>query len=197
MLARLAAVVDQATVAFEEFDYARALERTETFFWSFCDDYLELVKTRAYGDPAETGPASAQAALVLALSVLLRLLAPILPFVTEEVWSWWRSGSIHNAPWPDRAELGPVVADQSAGAVSVLEVAADVLGQIHKAKTTARRSMRSPVAVLSVTDTPERIAALELAADDVRDAGGVRTFETAVAAPAADAAVDVELAEDG
>jgi valyl-tRNA synthetase len=197
MLARLAAVVDQATVAFEEFDYARSLERTETFFWSFCDDYLELVKTRAYGDPAETGPASARAALVLALSVLLRLLAPILPFVTEEVWSWWRSGSIHNAPWPDRAELGPVVADQSAGAVSVLEVAADVLGQIHKAKTTARRSMRSPVAVLSVTDTPERIAALELAADDVRDAGGVRTFETAVAAPAADAAVDVELAEDG
>jgi valyl-tRNA synthetase len=127
----------------------------------------------------------------------LRLLAPILPFVTEEVWSWWRSGSIHNASWPGRAELGPVAADPSAGGVSVLEVASEVLGQIRKAKTEAKRSMRSPVAVLSVTDTRERIAALELAADDVRDAGGVQTLNTAVCADPADAAVDVELAEDG
>jgi valyl-tRNA synthetase len=196
MLARLADVVDQATAAFEEFDYARSLERTETFFWSFCDDYLELVKTRAYGDPAEPGPASARGSLVLALSVLLRLLAPILPFVTEEVWSWWRTGSIHNAPWPDRAEFGPGPVDRPAAGVSVLEVASHVLGQIRKAKTEAKRSMRSPVAVLSVTDTAERIAALELAADDVRDAGGVRTFTTAVCADAADAAVEVELADD-
>jgi valyl-tRNA synthetase len=198
MLARLSEVVDQATVAFEEFDYARSLERTEAFFWSFCDDYLELVKTRAYGDPAEPGPASARGSLVLALSVLLRLLAPILPFVTEEVWSWWRSGSIHNAPWPERGEFGPDPGpDLPAGGVSVLDVASDVLGQIRKAKTEARRSMRSPVAVLSVTDTAVLITALELAADDVRDAGGVRTFNTAVCADAADAAVEVELADDG
>jgi valyl-tRNA synthetase len=198
MLARLSEVVDQATVAFEEFDYARSLERTEAFFWSFCDDYLELVKTRAYGDPAEPGPASARGSLVLALSVLLRLLAPILPFVTEEVWSWWRSGSIHNAPWPERGEFGPDPGPGlPAGGVSVLDVASDVLGQIRKAKTEARRSMRSPVAVLSVTDTAVRITALDLAADDVRDAGGVRTFNTAVCADAADAAVEVELADDG
>ncbi len=196
MLARLSEVVDQATVAFEEFDYARSLERTETFFWSFCDDYLELVKTRAYGDPTEAGPASARRSLVLALSVLLRLLAPILPFVTEEVWSWWHSGSIHNAPWPDRTEFGPDAADRAPESVSVLEVASDVLGQIRKAKTGAKRSMRSPVAVLAVTDTPERMAALELASDDVADAGGVRTITTALCADAAEAAVEVELADD-
>ncbi len=178
MLARLAEVVDEATAAFESYDYARALERTESFFWSFCDDYLELVKTRAYGPAAEAGPASARAALALALSVQLRLLAPILPFVTEEVWSWWRIGSIHTSPWPARAEFeealpGRGVPGRDRGRRRVLEVVADVLGQVRRAKTTGKRSMRWPVATLTVADTAERIAALLSAEDDLRDAGGV------------------------
>jgi valyl-tRNA synthetase len=193
MLARLAVVVDEATAAFEEFDYARALERTESFFWSFCDDYLELVKTRAYGDAGDPATASARGALALALSALLRMLAPITPFVTEEVWSWWQPGSIHTAPWPRRSEFGPAIADAGAGPVSVLDVAADVLGQIRRAKTTAKRSMRSRVAALSVADSADRIAALLAAEDDLRDAGGVMTLDTTVAE---DAAVVVELAAE-
>ena len=195
MLARLAEVVDEATAAFEAYDYARALERTEAFFWSFCDDYLELVKTRAYGDGRpDPGTASARAALAGALSVLLRLLAPILPFVTEEVWSWWQAGSIHTAPWPTvgpssarRPPIGRPTADP------VLDVVAEVLGQVRQAKTTAKRSMRSPVATLTVADTTGRIAALLSAEDDLRDAGGVITLVTA---EADEPAVEVELAAE-
>ena len=100
MIRSLSALVDEATTAFEGYDYARALQRTETFFWRFCDDYLELVKGRRYGEQGAEAAGSANAALTAALSVLLRLFAPFLPFVTEEVWSWWQAGSIHAAPWP-------------------------------------------------------------------------------------------------
>jgi valyl-tRNA synthetase len=182
MLRDLAGVVEEATVAFEDYDYARALERTEAFFWSFCDDYLELVKGRAYEDPDVAGPASARAALALALSVLLRLLAPFVPFVTEEVWSWWHEGSIHRAPWPTSDEFpeggidtesNDTASDDNASNDTVLSVVAEVLGLVRRAKTTAKRSMRAPVAVLTVIDDPARLALLAKAESDLRDAGGV------------------------
>jgi valyl-tRNA synthetase len=188
MVARLAGVVAEATAAFEGYDYARAIERTEAFFWSFCDDYLELVKTRAYGDPARPDPASARAALALALSVQLRLFAPFLPFVTEEVWSWWRSGSVHRAAWPSPSEL---VGPASGADPGVLEVVAEVLGAVRRAKTTAKQSMRAPVAVLTVTDTRERIDALLQGVDDLKDAGGVAELITVIGS---DHAVEVVLA---
>ena len=79
LLAQLAALIDTATAAHDEFDYARALEVTETFFWSFCDDYVELVKTRAYGEAAPGGTDSARATLALALSALPPPLRPVPP----------------------------------------------------------------------------------------------------------------------
>jgi valyl-tRNA synthetase len=177
MLSDLARVVEEATVAFEGYDYARALERTEAFFWSFCDDYLELVKTRAYEDPNEAGPASARAALGLALTVLLRLLAPIVPFVTEEVWSWWHENSIHRSPWPAADEfpatIGAAPGADGASADTVLSVVSEVLGVVRRAKTTAKRSMRAPVATLTVVDSPARLVLLAQAESDLRDAGGI------------------------
>ncbi len=169
LLAQLAALIDAATAAHDAFDYARALELTETFFWSFCDDYVELVKTRAYGEGASEGTDSARATLALALSALHRLFAPFLPFVTEEVWSWWQEGSVHLAAWPEAADAG-LHADAD---TSVLKVASEVLGAVRREKTAHKRSMRARVTLLTVSGPPETLAAVEAARADIVDAGGV------------------------
>ena len=168
LLSGLGDLVVAATEAFEGYDYARALERTESFFWSFCDDYLELVKARAYG--AGPGADSARATLRETLSTVQRLFAPILPFVTEEVWSWWQDGSIHTARWPEtRAVIG---ADPD-----VLTVASAVLGAIRRAKTEAKQSMKAVVSRVCVTGRTADLARLRAAEGDVRDAGNVEVLE--------------------
>jgi valyl-tRNA synthetase len=190
LLAALAVLVDESTVAFEGYDYARALERSERFFWGFCDDYVELVKQRAYGAAGEPAAASARATLRLALDSLLGLFAPHLPFVTEEVWSWYGDGSVHTSRWPDAA---PLRAAAGPGAdVGVYTIAAEVLGAVRKAKSEAQRSMRADVARVVVRDTAERLAALAAALDDVREAGRVAAVETVVAESPS---IEVELAE--
>jgi len=185
MLAQLATVTEQATAALDRYEYHLALEQTEKFFWNFCDDYLELVKSRAYGQgqPAR----SAQAALRIALDTMLRLFAPFLPFVAEEAWSWWRTGSVHRAPWPEAAPLrhGPGAEPE------MLPVAAQVLAEIRKAKSAQKRSLRTEVARLSVTDTPQRIALLRGAEADLRAAGVLSELSLA---EAAEPSVTVELA---
>jgi valyl-tRNA synthetase len=182
MLAALADLVAEATAAFDRFDYARAIERTEGFFWSFCDDYVELVKNRAYGADGDAGAASARTALGLALRTLLGLFAPFLPFVTEEVWSWWQEGSVHRSPWPSADALREAGGADDAASPgdepdpAVLGVAAAVLGEVRGAKSQAKRSMRTEVTSVVVTDTPERLALLALAEDDVRSAGRIGTL---------------------
>jgi valyl-tRNA synthetase len=186
LLAALADLVDDATTAFDAFDYARSLERTDRFFWSFCDDYLELVKTRAYGGDADPAARSSAVTLRIALSTILRLFAPMLPYVSEEVWSWWRAGSIHRAAWPDAKGL------RTGGAEPlVYQVAAAVLAEVRKMKSTQKVSLASPVARVRVTDTPERLAALDAARRDVCDAGKIAELEVEVG-PAL--SVRVELA---
>jgi len=189
LLAQLAGVVTQATAAFEEFDYARAQEMTEAFFWSFCDDYVELVKTRAYGEGDPAAADSARAALALALSVQLRLFAPFLPFVTEEVWRWWQLGSVHRAAWPSVDELG----DHAGEDPAVLTVAADVLGAIRRAKTTEKRSMRAKVRSLTVSGPAAVLRAVAAAQGDLSDAGGVEELRMV---EAGEFAVAVALADE-
>lgn len=168
LLARLAGVVRRATEAFEAYDYTTALEVTEKFFWEFCDDYLELVKERAY---AEAGDASdsARSTLACALQVQLRLLAPFLPYVTEEVWSWWQEGSVHRAAWPTVTELGSAAASDG----TVIDAVAAALGGIRGAKSQAKVNMKTPLARVEVTGPEKAVRDAEVAASDLRAAGKI------------------------
>ncbi|MBP7404889.1 MAG: valine--tRNA ligase [Candidatus Microthrix sp.] len=191
MLAEVAALVEAATEAFDQFDYARALERTEAFFWRFTDVHLELVKSRAYRDDAGAG--SARASLQLALSALLRLFAPHLPFATEEVWSWWMEGSIHRAPWPNVAEFG----DAIEGADPELAgLAAQVLQEVRRTKTEARTGMRTPVRLLQITASADDAERLELVRDDLTDAGVIEDLTIAVEADQPQLVAHAELVVD-
>jgi valyl-tRNA synthetase len=185
LLVRLADVVETATRAFENYDHTRALETTETFFWTFCDDYVELVKERAYGERGDAQQASAKATLAIALQVQLRLFAPFLPFVTEEVWSWWQEGTVHRASWPTVTEVS--VDD---GEARLLGLVGDALSRVRKAKSEAKVSMRTDVATVVVSADNDAVALLESASDDLRSAGRISDlrFETA-----ADGALAVQV----
>jgi len=145
LLVMLARLVRESTDDLEDYSYTRVLERTEALFWFFCDNYLELVKSRRYGDQGPEAAASANASLQASLSVLLRLLAPFLPFVTEEIWSWWQQGSIHQAQWPTTDELTALAPEQGEADVRTLELAASVLGAIRKKKSEEQRPLKTPV----------------------------------------------------
>jgi valyl-tRNA synthetase len=180
LLTALAAIVRESTADLEQYNYARVLERTETFFWSFCDDYLELVKGRRYGDQGPELAASANGALLAALDVMLRLFAPFLPFVTDEVWSWWRPGTVHTAPWPDADALLRVCAPagEDLEAVASLEFAAAVLGAIRKKKSEEQRPLKTPVARTVIHAPQHELDLLTLVEQDLRASGLIRTLET-------------------
>jgi valyl-tRNA synthetase len=173
LIARLADVVSQATEAFDAYQYAKALEVAEAFFWNFTDDYVELVKDRAYGGQGEAAAASATATLATALSVQLRLFAPVLPFTTEEVWSWWQDGSIHRSPWPVAADLSTLAGGADAALVD--DVAA-VLTLVRKAKSEAKVSMRADVSSTVITTGAQQAARLRLAVEDLKAAGRIATL---------------------
>ncbi len=180
MLAALGDVVDQASRAYESMDYAKALEVTEAFFWTFCDDYLELVKDRAYGGRdvavSEESAASARAALRLALSILLRLLAPVVVFATEEVWSWFNDGSIHRATWPDRSELtGAGEADPA-----LLAAVGEVLARVRKAKSEAKVGMRAEITSMTLVGPAAGLEHVRAAESDLTAAGHITTLTYAV-----------------
>ena len=164
MLARLSTVVTDCTAAFDTFDYTRALERAEDFFWWFCDDYVELVKGRAYGGHGADSAASALTALREALHTVLRLFAPFIPFVTDEVWSWWQQGSVHSQPWPVAGATGDS---------SMLDPVSEVLGAVRRAKTEAKASQKAAVSLLVVTAPAELHAAITAAQGDLCDAGSI------------------------
>jgi len=189
MLRALAALVTEATEAFEGYDYARVLQRAESFFWRFCDDYLELVKGRRYGDHGPDGAASANAALTTALSVMLRLFAPFLPFVTEEVWSWWQPGSIHRAAWPTAGELlDPLGGEDDAvrqADARAYEWATEVLFEVRKQRSEAKQPLKVPIVKVAIRVDAATLALMPVVEADLRAALRVQAFDAAVGDPLA------------
>ena len=189
MIRNLASLVSEVTDAFEGYDYARVLQRTESFFWRFCDDYLELVKGRRYGEQGAEGAGSANAALTAALDVMLRLFAPFLPFVTEEVWSWWREGSIHQASWPTPDELLSRLGDNSAATRQADEQAyqwaTEVLFEVRKQRSEAKQPLKVPITKVIVKAPAEAVGLMPIVEADLRAALRVLAFETLVGDPQA------------
>ena len=171
MLTNLSKLVRESTEQLEAYDYARVLEQTERFFWSFCDDYLELVKARRYGDFTPQGAASANSAMLVALSTMLRLFAPFLPFVTEEVWSWWRPGSVHRANWPTPGEVVEPIGGDDAGAVQVTNQTQLALGEIRRIKALEKKPVK---AVIERAVLPQQWQSLAPASQDLRAAAHIR-----------------------
>ena len=190
VLAALASVIDEASAALASYEHSRALEVTESFFWTFCDDYLELVKERAYnrdGAWDEASAASARAALAIVIDNVVRLLAPYLPYVTEEVWSWYREGSVHTAPWPVVSDLAGV------------EAASSALIALRRVKSEAKVSPRTPFLAVTVRAPQAQVAALESVKGDLEAASkavGALTVAASDDAEATEAVVEsFELGE--
>ena len=183
MLRNLAALVADVTTAFEGYDYARVLQRTETFFWGFCDDYLELVKGRRYGEQGADGASSANAALTAALSVMLRLFAPFLPFVTEEVWSWWREGSIHTAAWPSSEELTSLLAENSDTTVqsdqAIYEFAQRVMFAVRKDRSEKKQPLKIPITKVTIREVRQLHPQFPPVEADLKSALRVKQFDLA------------------
>ena len=188
LLAALADVVDEATKAFEEFNYTKAMEVAEKFFWEFTDDHLELVKDRSYGLAGEAGAQSARAALTITLDTLVKLFAPFLPFVTEEVWSWTHEESVHKSAWPTSDTLRAFDGD-----ASLLGVSAEILSQLRKSKSEAKVSMKAEIVTATINAPAQAIAQAKLVAADLLSAGRVQS-EFVYAQSASQISLEIELA---
>ncbi len=192
MLAGLARIIEQATAAFDAYDHARALELTESYFWTFCDDYLELVKERAHGGEGQA-QASAVTALRAALSVFVRLLAPFLPYATEEVWSWFGEGSVHRAACPTAAETSTLAGDDADA--GLLALVGGALVGIRGAKTAAKASQKTPVELAVVHAPASDADRLRLAAADLAGVGRIEELRIEATETEAVAVAEIRLAE--
>ena len=177
LLNKLAQVVETATSSFDKYDYTRALEVAETFFWAFTDDYVELVKERTYGNQGEAAANSARAALGITTHTLLKLFAPFIPFVTEEVWSWWQEGSIHLQSWPKSSEI---ITNKSVG-IDPLNNVTWILSEVRKVKTENKQSMKAEVKTLEIWAKAEVIEQVKDAQKDLIAAGNIKDLKLNVA----------------
>jgi len=191
-IAKLRALVESATADLEAYRYANALQNVEAFFWSqFTDTYIELAKPRAWGTIGEAHErGSGFHALRLALNVLLRLFAPVLPYISEEVWSWVFAketghASIHVAPWPGAADFAGIAAPDDPGS---FDLAMACFNAINKAKSDAGVSVGRVAESLTVRANEKTLAALAPVLRDVAGAARCQTYQSSLDATLDDGA---------
>jgi valyl-tRNA synthetase len=178
VLTNLSRLVTEVTEHLEGYDYARALELTESFFWNFCDDHLELVKSRRYGSQGPEALASANTALQTTLSILLRLFAPYLPFATDEVWSWWKDGSIHRASWPTAAEaLAPLDGKEDLAAAQAHLYATQVLVDVRRGRSALVNAPKARAKVVKVMAPGDKATLLRAVELDLKSAAAIDTLD--------------------
>lgn len=172
----LRGVISQSTTAFTTFEFAAALQVSEEAFWNFCDNYLELVKARVYSEEDSAERRSALATLSVSLEIFLRLFAPALVYVTEEIWGGTfaagrKISSVHRAKWPEVSELAAIPAPP---VQKTYAAACEVIGHIRGAKTAAKRGLKWPVSKLEITGSLESRNAIEPALSDLLRSGNVQ-----------------------
>jgi len=154
--------LEAAYGAFEQYDYTTALQLIEETFWNFCDNYLEMVKIKAYEGGTSPGSRSALVTLNWSLKTFLRLFAPFMPFITEEIWSWRYSGesvSVHKAAWPMKVEIAEVDAPKNEES---FPAAMELISLVRGFKTTSQVSQKRPVARVEVRGSRENLDAVKL-----------------------------------
>jgi valyl-tRNA synthetase len=153
LLSKISGIIKASTAAFEKYEYSRAKIDTENFFWhTFCDYYLEIVKDRLYNQDAyeKWEVASAKYTLYYALLSVLKLIAPIMPHITEEIYHLYFSGiekcsSIHISAWPHYdAALVDKKAEKSG------DMAIDVIAAIRKFKAANSMSVAEPLRYVTI-----------------------------------------------
>jgi valyl-tRNA synthetase len=109
-------------------------------------------------------------ALRIALHTQLRLLAPFIPYATEEAWSWWQEGSIHRSSWPQSSELDNFTQGQSS---SMLTTASEALMGVRKAKSDQQLSMKAEIASLTISAPEEKLHELKKLEADLCSVGKI------------------------
>jgi valyl-tRNA synthetase len=195
VIAELRPLIERATRAFDAFDYAQALSLIEDFFWAtFCDNYLELAKSRTYDEELTEGRLSACATLRLIHRAIVRLFAPFVPYIAEEVWHWAYAqdpgmhDSVHRSPWPTLEEFSAIPAPVQPRAYAVTIT---VLEAVRRAKADASQSMAAPVPSVILTGARENLDAIASVLDDIQRMLKIEAVECKEG-PSGDAPLNIE-----
>ena len=173
-IANLVEHVDSCTNNFNKFNFAESMMITEKFFWNlFTDNYLELVKNRARQNEDPDEQTSAVATLRLTLSVILRLFAPIVPVIADEVWSWSFAketgySSIHLSKWPTKEEISDLIDPLQDNELFL--ITCDAIRAIRREKTQNGFRLGSEVESIILEGRKSDIERVKLAKNDLMSA---------------------------